>query len=122
MFLAIITTLALGVAVLGGDVSSAAAIDQIKSGVSQAGGGGAPSLTSIIKTVINVLLFAIGVAAVIVIVISGFRFVTSNGDSNTITSAKNTILYAVIGIVVAFSAYAIINFVLGQLSPPPPTE
>ncbi len=110
-----IVSLVLGVVLLGGDISAAAAVDQIKTGVSSAGGGGAPSLVSIIKTVVNVLLFAIGIASVIVIVISGFRFVTSNGDSNTVTSAKNSILYAVIGIVVAFSAYAIVNFILGQL-------
>ena len=69
-------------------------------------------LTTIIKNVINILLFLIGLIAVLMIVIAGFRFVTSNGDSNTISSARNTILYAVIGIVVAVSAYAIVNFVL----------
>lgn len=50
------------------------------------------------------------------IVIAGFRFVTSNGDANTVTQAKNTIIYAVIGIVVAVMAYAIVNFILNQIT------
>ena len=54
--------------------------------------------------------------AVIFIVIAGLRFVTSNGDANTVSSAKNTIIYAVIGIVVAVMAYAIVNFILFNIA------
>jgi hypothetical protein len=50
------------------------------------------------------------------IVIGGIRYTTSNGDSAGITSAKNTILYAVVGLIVALLAYAIVNFVLTSFS------
>lgn len=67
-----------------------------------------------IKDVVNVMLFAIGAIAVIMIVIGGIKYTLSNGDSSAVTSAKNTIMYAVIGLVVAILAYAIVNFVIDQ--------
>ena len=66
-----------------------------------------------VTDLIGLLLFAIGIIAVIMIIIGGIRYVTSNGDSSQVTSAKNTILYAVVGLVVALLAYAIVNFVIG---------
>jgi hypothetical protein len=68
--------------------------------------------TSMAKTVVNVMLFILGIIAVIMIVIGGIRYAVSAGDSSAVTGAKNTILYAVIGLVVAILAYAIVNFVL----------
>lgn len=69
-----------------------------------------------VQQVINVLLFIIGAIAVIMIIIGGIKYVLSNGDSSQITSAKNTIMYAVIGLVVALLAYAIVNFVVIQFT------
>jgi multisubunit Na+/H+ antiporter MnhB subunit len=66
----------------------------------------------IFKTITNVLLFIIGAIGVIMLIIGGIRYTISNGDSGAVTSAKNTIMYAVIGIIVAILAYAIVNFVL----------
>lgn len=66
----------------------------------------------IIENVINTLLVVLGMIAVIMIVIGGIRYATSGGDSTQIQAAKNTILYAVVGLVVAILAYAIVNFVL----------
>jgi len=66
----------------------------------------------IFRTITNVLLFLIGAVSVIMLIIGGIRYTISGGDSTAVTSAKNTILYAVIGIVVALLAYAIVNFVL----------
>ena len=66
----------------------------------------------IFKTITNVLLFIIGAVAVIMLIIGGIRYTVSGGDSGAVTSAKNTILYAVVGIIVAVLAYAIVNFVL----------
>jgi hypothetical protein len=77
------------------------------------GGTKTSTLDSAIKTVVNTILFLLGVVAVIVIVIGGFKYVTSNGDAEKVKSAKNTILYAVIGLVVAIMAYAIVDFVIG---------
>lgn len=77
---------------------------------------GTNKIKSTIRDIINIMLFLIGMIAVLMIVIAGFRFVTSNGDSNTVSSAKNTIIYAVIGIVVAVMAYAIVNFILDNIA------
>lgn len=70
----------------------------------------------IFKTITNVLLFIIGAISVIMLIIGGIRYTISNGDSAAVTSAKNTILYAVIGIIVAILAYALVNFVITSFS------
>jgi ABC-type Fe3+ transport system permease subunit len=75
------------------------------------------NLGNVIEDITNVLLFIIGAVAVIMIIVGGIRYTLSNGDSAQITSAKNTILYAVIGIVVALLAYAIVNFVVDSFTP-----
>lgn len=66
----------------------------------------------IFRTITNVLLFIIGAISVIMLIIGGIRYTVSGGDSSAVTSAKNTILYAVVGIIVAILAYAVVNFVL----------
>lgn len=73
--------------------------------------------TGIFTTVTNVLLFVIGAISVIMIVIGGLRYVISGGDASKVSAAKNTILYAVVGLLVALLAYAIINFVINSFSP-----
>ena len=65
-----------------------------------------------IGEVVNIFLYFVGAVAVIVVIWGGFQYVTSSGDSQKATTAKNTIMYAVIGLVVAIFAYAIVNFVL----------
>jgi hypothetical protein len=66
----------------------------------------------LIQTVINILLYILGMVAVVMIVIGGIRYTTSNGDSSAIKSAKDTILYSVIGLIVAILSYTIVNFVV----------
>jgi Type IV secretion system pilin len=73
---------------------------------------GTRTVTGTLKSVGNILIFLVGAIAVLMIIIGGLRYVLSGGDNAGITSAKNTILYAVIGLVVAVAAYAIVNFVL----------
>jgi hypothetical protein len=68
----------------------------------------------IITTVINVLLFIVGIISVIMIIVGGIMYTTSAGDSGTVTKAKNTIMFAVIGLIVAFLAFAIVNWVIDQ--------
>ena len=65
-----------------------------------------------IENVINTALYVLGMVAVLMIVIGGIRYTTSGGNSAQTKSAKDTILYAVIGLVVAILAYTIVNFVL----------
>ena len=71
--------------------------------------------TGIFKQVTNVILYIVGIIAVIMLVIGGIRYVVSGGDSKKVTDAKNTILYAIIGLVIAFLAFAIVNFVISAL-------
>lgn len=66
----------------------------------------------VFQTITNVMLYVIGAISVIMLIIGGIRYVVSGGDSSAVTSAKNTILYAVVGIVVAILAYALVNFVI----------
>ena len=70
------------------------------------------SVNDIVMIVVNTLLFVIGIISVIMIIIGGIMYATSSGDSGQITKAKNTILYAVIGLVIAFLAFAVVNWVV----------
>jgi hypothetical protein len=67
---------------------------------------------SIFTTIVNVLLFLIGAISVIMLIYGGIRYTISGGNSANVTAAKNTILYAIIGLIVAFLAFAIVNWVL----------
>ncbi len=69
-----------------------------------------------LKNIANIILFLIGAVAVIMIIIGGFRYVVSGGDSSGVEGAKNTILYAVIGLIVAALSFAIVNFVITSIS------
>ncbi|MES2876062.1 MAG: hypothetical protein V4678_01180 [Patescibacteria group bacterium] len=72
--------------------------------------------TGIFRTITNVLLFVLGAISVIMIIIGGLRYVVSGGNATAVTAAKNTILYAIVGVIVALLAYAIINFVLNSFT------
>jgi uncharacterized membrane protein YuzA (DUF378 family) len=65
--------------------------------------------------VVDVLFIIVGIAAVIMIMVGGFKYVIASGDSNNINSAKNTILFAIIGLGVALSARWILLYVLSRL-------
>ena len=69
-----------------------------------------------VAQVVNILLFIIGTISVIMIIIGGIRYTLSNGDASRIKSAKDTVLYAVIGLVVSLLAFVIVNFVVGQFT------
>jgi multisubunit Na+/H+ antiporter MnhB subunit len=71
------------------------------------------SLETDVGSVINMIIYGIGIVAVIVIIIGGVNYMLSQGDPNKIKKAKDTILYGVIGLVVVLIAFAIVNFVLG---------
>lgn len=70
----------------------------------------------VFSTVTNVLLFIIGGVAVIMIIVGGLRYITSGGNSANVTAAKNTILYALVGVIVAILAFAAVNFVIGSFT------
>lgn len=76
---------------------------------------GSVSINNVISTTVNLLSWLVGVAAVIMIIIGGFRFVTAGGDSNQVSSARNTIIYALVGLVVVALAQAIVKFVVHKV-------
>lgn len=65
--------------------------------------------------ILETFTFIIGAISVLMIIIGGIRYTTSNGDQGAITSAKNTILYSIIGLVVAIMSYGIVHFVITNL-------
>jgi heme/copper-type cytochrome/quinol oxidase subunit 2 len=94
---------------------------EIQSGVNQANGGSPATnpeqtLGDTISTIVNLLSAAVGVLAVIMIIYAGFRYVTSGGASDKVTSAKNTIVYAVIGLIIVALAQLIVKFVLNKVT------
>ncbi len=74
--------------------------------------GSTKSIPQIIEQITNILIFIMGALSVIMIVIGAFKFVTSGGSPEQVKSAKNTILYAVIGLIVALFSYAIVRYVI----------
>lgn len=94
----------------------AAPKDEVCKGIGAANGtggcNGGPSLTALVRNIITIFSFIIGVVAVIMMMVGGFKYITSGGDSGNITSAKNTIVYAVIGLVVVAFSQSIVHFVL----------
>ena len=77
--------------------------------------GDSRNIGTIMQSIINILLFLVGAVSVIMIVLGGFRYVASAGDQNAVTGAKNTILYAVIGLVIAFLGRAAVSFIVSSL-------
>lgn len=75
---------------------------------------GTDNATSLMRNVINTLLFILGGIAVIMIVIGGIKYTTSNGNAADVKSAKDTVLYSVVGLIVAIMSYAIVNFVIDR--------
>ena len=73
-------------------------------------------LTNGFHTIANVLIFLVGAISVLMVIIGGLRYVLSGGDSAGIKSAKDTILYALIGVVVALLAFALVSYVAGRFA------
>lgn len=96
------------------------AVGGVQGGVDAANPGNVPTELfggsgSIFTTIVNILLFLIGAISVIMLIFGGIRYTISGGDAGNVTAAKNTIMYAIIGLIVAFLAFAIVNWVLGAL-------
>jgi lysylphosphatidylglycerol synthetase-like protein (DUF2156 family) len=113
--------LALGISVVSTSVVFAVECDptSIASGANCAKSDEQPSLLfgdgSIFSVITNTALFLIGAVSVLMLIYGGIRYTLSAGDSAAVTAAKNTILYAIIGIIVALLAFAIVNFVISRL-------
>ena len=73
------------------------------------------NLMEVLNLIINVALGVIGFIAVVMIIVGGVQYTTSAGDAAKVTKAKNTIMYGVVGLVIALLAFAIVNFVLNNI-------
>lgn len=77
--------------------------------------GSASKIGNTVQSIINILSIIIGIIAVISIIINGLKFITSGGDANGISSAKNGIIYAIVGLIVVALAQVIVRFVLSRI-------
>lgn len=122
--LLIAAVLTLSIGSLGVGVTSA--IDSKKAVCEGIGIGGgstdcsedpdAPGVSSSISRAIDIFSWIAGIAAVIVVIVGGFKYITSAGDSNGVSSAKNTIMYALIGLVIVAFAQVIVKFVVKKFT------
>ncbi len=91
----------------------------VSSGADCARGNGQPSQLvgdgGVFNRITSILLFVVGAVAVVMLIFGGIRYIVSGGDQANVTAAKNTILYAIIGIIIALLAYAAVKFVTTSL-------
>lgn len=91
----------------------AGSIDNITNGLDRTkDAAGDLEMNDVIKTIITTMLFIVGILAVIMIIYGGIRYVTAHGDKTQVASAKDTVVYAVVGLVVAIVAYALVDWVV----------
>ena len=84
-------------------------------GLGKVNDGNSTDLEGNVKNIINAVIGVIGIISVVVIILGGVTYATSQGDPAKVKKGKDTILYGVIGLVVALLAFAIVNFVLTAL-------
>ena len=118
--IAIMTCAVFGISVLSTSSLSGSVSAQVSKGIdtattSEMKGKSIDGKDGLIKTVVNVLLWAVGILSVIMIIFSGFRYITSAGDASKTKSAQSTLTYSVVGLIVAIMAYAIVNMVINRL-------
>lgn len=118
--IAIMTCAVFGASVLSTASLSGSVSAQVSKGIdtattSEMQGKSIDGKDGLIKTVVNILLWAVGILSVIMIIFSGFRYITSSGDASKTKSAQNTLIYSVVGLIIAIMAWAIVNMVINRL-------
>ena len=83
---------------------------------SNAGIDGSDGLENDITKIINAIIAVLGILAVVVIILGGIQYMTSNGDAGKVKKAKDTILYGVIGLIIVILSAAIVNFVIFKVA------
>lgn len=76
------------------------------------GSGNTADFSTVIVNILNGIIAILGSIAVIFIVVGGINYMTSQGDPSKVQKAKNTIFYAIIGLIICALAFAIVNFVI----------
>ena len=122
----LISTLMVAVMVFGvsiiyqtGNTEIAGAINsEITSGMNATSAGTSTPTDAnvVIKKVTNTMFFIIGAVSVIMLIYGGIRYTTSGGNTNSVTAAKNTVIYSIVGLVISILAYAIVNFVVTNIN------
>ena len=125
-FLVAVASLTLGapmlVPALGGVASATSIKDSLCTGVSNATGStdpncgntgtGATDLSTIAAKIVNIFSIVVGIVAVLMIIYGGFKYITSGGDTGNVSSAKNTLIYAIIGLIIVALAQIIVHYVI----------
>ena len=83
---------------------------------SNGGESATDKINHLVKQIINILSAIVGIVAVVMIIFGGLRYITSGGNDANVTSAKNTILYAIIGLIIVALAQIIVRFTLSKLA------
>ena len=98
------------------DSVSTDAADQFLDDAGGSSGMTQEGLSSVIGTIINFVLGIVGMICVVIIIVGGITYATSQGDAGKVSKATKTLLYGVVGLVVCLLAFAIVNFVLDGIS------
>lgn len=121
----IITGIAAAATIIAGR-AMAATVDTInesanpaQAGAEAARANGMPAdligVNGVFTKITNTILYTVGIISVVMLIYGGLRYVISGGDSKKVTDAKNTIMYAIIGLIIAILSYAIVNFVINAV-------
>ena len=90
-----------------------------QAGAEVARGNGMPAelvgVNGVFTQIVNTILYAVGIISVIMLIYGGLRYVISGGNSSKVTEAKNTIMYAIIGLIISLLSFAIVNFVINAV-------
>ena len=116
----IITGAAATITLFAGRAMAAISYDNpAQAGAEAARGSGMPAeligASGVFTRITNTILFAVGIISVVMLIYGGLRYIISGGDSKKVTDAKNTIMYAIIGLLIAILSYAIVNFVISAV-------
>lgn len=79
-------------------------------------GGDNSTITNLLTKIVNIFTLVVGIIAVLMIIIGGFKYITSGGESSNISGAKNTIIYAIIGLIIVALAQVIVHFVVNKVT------
>jgi uncharacterized membrane protein len=85
-------------------------------------GNGTEALGNIASKAVNIFSLIVGIVAVIMIIYGGFRYITSGGDSNNVGTAKNTLIYAIVGLIIVALAQFIVHYVLSTATNAVPNQ
>ncbi len=115
----IITGAAAAATLFAGRVMASTTPNPAQAGAEAARGNGMPSelvgADGVFTKITNTVLYAVGIISVVMLIFGGLRYVISGGDSKKVTDAKNTIMYALIGLIISILAFAIVNFVINAV-------